>query len=90
MFSKDPEAHQQHIHQVLQQLGFAIFLNVSSVTTAVWQTLTTLTSTSTQFHWTPEEEAAFRELKLHFCSDPNPAQPRTPVRRRGGCLNTIG
>ena len=36
---------------------------------------TTLTSTSTPFHWTPEAEAAFLELKSHFTATPILTQP---------------
>eukprot|EP00063_Salmo_salar_P086459 XP_014061294.1 PREDICTED: uncharacterized protein LOC106608106 [Salmo salar] len=66
IFSKDPEAHQQHVRQVLQQLlENKLFVKAEK---SVWQPFTPLTSTSTPFHWTREEKAAFREHKRRFTS----------------------
>ena len=65
-----------NLKQLQRFLGFAHFYrrflhNYSHLAAP----LTTLTSTSTPFHWTLEAEAAFLELKLCFTSAPGLTQP---------------
>lgn len=70
-----------NLRQLQRFLSFAKFYrmfirNYSSLAAP----LVAIPSTSTPFHWTPEAEAAFVELKHHFVSAPTVIQP-DPARQ---------
>lgn len=82
-----------NLRQLQRFLGFAKFYrrfirNYSSLAAP----LVAIPSTSTPFHWTPEAEAAFVELKAPFCLCPpcNPTRSSPSVHCGGGCFRYWG
>ena len=70
IYSSDLKKHQDHVTQVLKRLLENKLCVKAEKSEFHADTVSFLTSTQVQFHWSPEADAAFRTLKHRFTSAP--------------------